>query len=295
MPVEKQRRERTRHVRSHASQQWKTWTRQPCGTNRVEETKCLLEVIVRASWEWQCCWRAPCSKNGVLCAGVAIRHFRRWQVRKLQHQAARLRFEHDSGFVRGTSFTLCGSCTGGRKRSIEWPRCTRKLVVSCGCCPPPRIHGEPLVECALSLLARLPAAQCSTHVVRMLTDIPVVQHGRFSLLVLSAQRREDDDLTDALLIGEEHDQAINANSQPAGGRHADLQRLEKIFIQHLRFIITTRALSGLVFKPGTLVKWVIQFSEGVAQFQAGRKRLEAFDGIRRSGLQFRQRGDKSSG
>src|SRR4030067_3287574 len=95
----------------------------------------------------------------------------------------------------------------------------------------------------------------------------VVMHP-LKLLPLPPQLREQDYLSYGLLVGEEHNEAVDADAQPAGGGHAVLQRLQKVFIYRPFFFIGTVTLVLLGDKAFPLFYGVVKLAVGVAKLDA---------------------------
>src|SRR5262249_5361860 len=89
--------------------------------------------------------------------------------------------------------------------------------------------------------------------------------------------REEDDVADAILVGEEHHETLNTAAKAAGGRHANLKRLKVVLVEHLCLVVAALALARLVFEAGALIQWVIELGEALAQLEAARVGLEALD------------------
>ena len=77
-------------------------------------------------------------------------------------------------------------------------------------------------------------------------------------------------------IGQQHHQTINPDPDPACGWHADLQRRNKIFIEHLCFFIPCLTLLHLRLKPFALFLRVIELSKGIGDFPCIDKTFEPF-------------------
>ena len=56
--------------------------------------------------------------------------------------------------------------------------------------------------------------------------------------------REQQHVANRRRIGEQHDQAIDADAEPAGRRHAVLERAQVVLVQHLRLLVAALARSG---------------------------------------------------
>src|SRR5579884_110930 len=94
------------------------------------------------------------------------------------------------------------------------------------------------------------------------------------LLRRLAHGREKDDVADGFLVGHKHGETVDADAEATGRGHADFHSLQEIFVEELGLFVALGALAHLVFEAGALVDGVVQFGEGVAQFQAADEGLE---------------------
>ena len=88
------------------------------------------------------------------------------------------------------------------------------------------------------------------------------------------QLREQDYVADAFLAEKHHTQAVNADADATGGRHAVFERDEKIFVQLLLFA------AGLVFQPFALRNRIVLLRVSRSDFLAVNATFEDLDGCR---------------
>src|SRR5690349_13905779 len=100
-----------------------------------------------------------------------------------------------------------------------------------------------------------------------------------ALLLLLAERREENHLADCLLVGEQHRQLLDAAAPATRRRHAHLQRFDVILVEELRLVVPARPLARLILEAHPLIQRIVQLAEGIAHLQAARKELEALGGI----------------
>ena len=96
------------------------------------------------------------------------------------------------------------------------------------------------------------------------------------------------------MIGEKHHEAVDAESDATGWRHAIHQGIDEVFIDRHGVFIAGLAVDLLGHEALPLVDWVVQFREGVRQFSAADVELKPFDvvGIRRGSLCQRREFDR---
>ena len=94
------------------------------------------------------------------------------------------------------------------------------------------------------------------------------------------------------MIGEEHDEAVDADAFAGGRRHAVFEGAQKILVDSMGFFVPGFMLGGLGFESLTLIERVIQFREGVGDFTArnieletiGERRIRVFPARQRRNL-----------
>ena len=78
---------------------------------------------------------------------------------------------------------------------------------------------------------------------------------------------------------------IDADTDAACRCHAVLERQQKIGVHFL--VLFPSQASGFLHSP-QLVKWIVEFREGIREFHAAHVQLESFDGVRVVRLSLRQ-------
>ena len=86
---------------------------------------------------------------------------------------------------------------------------------------------------------------------------------------------EEDDISDGSLIGEKHDQAIDADAFAGGRRHAVFEGAQKILVHSMGFFVAGFMLGRLGFESLALIERIVQLREGVGDFAARDIELEA--------------------
>ena len=92
-----------------------------------------------------------------------------------------------------------------------------------------------------------------------------------------------------MVISQQHGQAVDAHTKAAVGRHAIGHGLEIILIHRVALFILIGIIAPHLYKTRFLVQRIVQLGEGVAQFHAAHKPLEAFHGLRIARFTLRQR------
>ena len=88
---------------------------------------------------------------------------------------------------------------------------------------------------------------------------------------------EQEDVADGGLAGKKHYETVDADAQPAGGRHPVFQGGEEIGVGAVGFLVAVGvALPFLVGEAGALHRRVVQFGIRVGDFHAGGESLKAF-------------------
>lgn len=83
------------------------------------------------------------------------------------------------------------------------------------------------------------------------------------------------DLSDAVVVRQEHDHAVYAHAPPARGRQAPLEGLAKDLVHHLGLVIALRLLARLLLEAQALVERVVELRVGIHNLLFAHKRLEA--------------------
>src|SRR5690606_29971428 len=92
-----------------------------------------------------------------------------------------------------------------------------------------------------------------------------------------AHRREEHDLAQAVRPGEQHDQAVDAEPDAAGGRHAGLEGLDVVEVHRLGLFVAAGDLLRLLLEAAALLVRVVELREGVRDLKAADVRLPALD------------------
>ena len=71
-----------------------------------------------------------------------------------------------------------------------------------------------------------------------------------------------------MAVGEQHHQAIDADSLARGRRHAKLERTDVVLVHRMRLLIAARALAQLILEPALLLHRIVQLAEGVGHLEA---------------------------
>ncbi len=76
-------------------------------------------------------------------------------------------------------------------------------------------------------------------------------------------------------IGEQHGEAVDADAFAGGGRHAEGEGADVVFVHLMRFFVAAGAFAELFFEAGALVVGVVELAEAVGEFHAAAEDLEA--------------------
>ena len=146
-----------------------------------------------------------------------------------------------------------------------------------------------LAQAHVALDERCPSQQLrdgfASLIESLLEDLP-------SLLVDERlERREGDHLSDVRLVGDQHGQSIDAETESGRRRQSPLQRLDVILVDVHRLGLALGGQSGLVLEAGALVERVDQFRESVGEFASDGVGLEALDEVGVALVAARERRD----
>ena len=108
-------------------------------------------------------------------------------------------------------------------------------------------------------------------------------------MLFRTAQREEKDVADGRAVGQEHDQAVNANAQAACRRQAVFQSTAVVFIHLMRFVIAAFPFFHLFDEAVALVDGVIQFRETVCQLTAVDKGFETISQERIIAVLFGER------
>ena len=97
----------------------------------------------------------------------------------------------------------------------------------------------------------------------------------YRLQTLRFHRREQNHISDAGAVCNQHNYTVYADSQASGRRKSDLQRVDKIHIHRVRLVVYARIPFSLLFcKALILVDRIVQLGESVRDFPAVDIRLK---------------------
>ena len=91
------------------------------------------------------------------------------------------------------------------------------------------------------------------------------------------ERREGDHLSDVRLVGDQHRQAVDPESESGRRRQSPLQRLDVVLVDVHRLGFALGGQSRLVLEAGALIERVDELGEAVGEFAPDGVGLEAFD------------------
>src|SRR5690554_6430296 len=91
-----------------------------------------------------------------------------------------------------------------------------------------------------------------------------------TLLLFGSQCREEDDVADGGGVGEQHDEAVDADAETAGWWQAVLERTDVVLVDDRHGLgVARRRTTGLLLEAGPLVVGVDELGEGVRELTAG--------------------------
>ena len=104
-----------------------------------------------------------------------------------------------------------------------------------------------------------------------------LSHGARSTLGAFAQRGEEQHLAQRVRAGDQRDEAVDADAEPAGRRHAVLQRDQEILVRQLDLVVSLGGEPGLRDHALALLDGVVQLRVGVRDLVPQHEDLEALD------------------
>lgn len=110
-----------------------------------------------------------------------------------------------------------------------------------------------------------------------------------ALLLVILHKRESEHLLDGVVVGEEHDHAVNTHAPTTGRRETELEGLAKGLVDELGLVVALLLLVGLLLEAQALVKGIVQLGVGVDDFLFADKGLEALAQAGRVAVVFGQR------
>src|SRR3989304_10563369 len=94
-------------------------------------------------------------------------------------------------------------------------------------------------------------------------------------LLPGAELREEDDLADRALAGQQHHQPVDAHAQASRRGHAVLEGEEEVLVHDLGLLVARGALGRLLQEALPLLDGVVQLRVGVTELEAAGEGLEA--------------------
>src|SRR5437868_6901869 len=94
-------------------------------------------------------------------------------------------------------------------------------------------------------------------------------------LTTRSELREQDDVSDVVLVGKQHDDAIDADAQAARRRRTVLERNEKVLIERLGLNVACLASAHLLLEASSLYAGIVQLGKGVGNLDPTREGFEA--------------------
>lgn len=94
-------------------------------------------------------------------------------------------------------------------------------------------------------------------------------------MLLILHEGESQNLTNGVVVGQEHDHAVDTHAPTTSGRQTILERGTEVLINELSLVITLVLLASLLLEAQTLVKGIVQLGVGVGNLLLADERLEA--------------------
>src|SRR5438552_13558143 len=94
---------------------------------------------------------------------------------------------------------------------------------------------------------------------------------------LRTQVREQDHLANRRLIGEEHDEAVDADAFTRRRRHAVFESADVVLVEPLRLLVAARPLLLLLLETLPLLRRIVELGIGVRKLATSDEELEAID------------------
>ncbi len=104
-------------------------------------------------------------------------------------------------------------------------------------------------------------------------------------------QRKQYDISNRQAVGQQHDEAVDADTFPGGRRKPVFERPDVILVHLVRLEVASGAVRQLRLEPPPLLVRIVQLAEGVRHLETADVELEPLHGIRVVGLLFRQRRD----
>ena len=111
------------------------------------------------------------------------------------------------------------------------------------------------------------------------------------VLILGLHRGEEDDVADALGVREQHDGTVDPHAHAARRRQPVFQRVDKVFVEGVRFLVALILFTGLIREALALVERIVELAEGVGEFPSVDEKFEAVSHIGVLFVALRERRD----
>src|SRR5436305_15257877 len=96
---------------------------------------------------------------------------------------------------------------------------------------------------------------------------------KLRLSMPGAQMREQDDIADGGLVGQDGREPVDAYAHAAGRREAVFERGKEVFVHGMGLVVTGGPRSCLVFVTSPLIVRVVQLRERIGALCAGDEQL----------------------
>ena len=106
---------------------------------------------------------------------------------------------------------------------------------------------------------------------------------------LGSQRREEDHLFDVVHAGEQHDEAVDADTEPSGRRHAVLEGAQVVLVDAAAFEVAGVACGLLLLEALPLLDRIVELAVAVGVLVAVDEQLEAIGELGIDGIDPRER------
>ena len=110
-----------------------------------------------------------------------------------------------------------------------------------------------------------------------------------------AKVREEDDLADIAVIGQEHNQAVDAHAEAAHGGHAIRHSPQIVLVHGVAFFFALSVFPAHLSEAFFLLEGVIQFRKGISQFDTAYEKASKRSTVLGSSGLFLASGEMSLG
>src|SRR6516165_2608344 len=90
---------------------------------------------------------------------------------------------------------------------------------------------------------------------------------RWALTMLTLER-EDENVADGALIGQQHDQPVNADADAGGRRHAVFKGANEIPIGLGDLFVSRSACGDLCVEARALIVWIVELGKGIGDLHS---------------------------